>query len=177
MKKKLFFKNSTKYSKKVYDEFTRFHNDKNSLTYDLFTLFILILLIYCLVMTIKNKIVFLAIIFSLTLLIFVGYRLFNPFFFYKKEVNKKAVSKEKTFKFYFYDKYFKIRDNLDYDTIYYFRLHKVYETNNFFYLYFDKKYSFIVDKSGFSQGTAEEFSKFIKNKMLFKYSKCNKNKK
>ena len=177
MKKKLLFKNSTKYSKKVYDEFTRFHNDKNSLSYDLFTIFIIVLLIYCLVMTIKNKIVFLAVIFGVALIVWVAYRLFNPVFFYKKEVNKKDVSKEKTFKFYFYDNYFKIRDNLDYNTIYYFRLHKVYETKNFFYLYFDKKYSFIVDKSGFSQGTAEEFSKFIKNKMWLKYSMCDKNKK
>lgn len=172
MKKKLLFKNTTQYSKKVYDQFTRFHNEKFSLSYNLFTVFILILLIYCLIMTIRNKIVFLAILFSLVLIVFIVYRLFNPLLFYKKQVNKKAISKEKIFKFYFYDKYFKIRDNLNYDIIHYFKLYKVFETNNFFYLYLDKKYSFIIDKNGFSQGTVEEFSKFIKDKMWLKYSKC-----
>jgi len=176
MKKKLLFKNSTQYSKKLYDEFTRFHNEKFSLSYDIFTIFILILLLYCLVMTIKNKIVFLAIIFALTLIGFATYRFFSPMFFYKKEVKKKSVTKEKVFKFYFYDNYFKIRDNLNYDTIHYFRLYKVFETKDFFYLYFNKKYSFIIDKNGFTQGTSEEFSKFIKNKMWIKYSMYEKKK-
>jgi hypothetical protein len=177
MKKKLLFKNTTTYSKKLYDQFTQFHNKKFSLSYDLFTIFILILLVYCLIVTIKNKIFFLAILFTLTLIGFLVYRVFSPMFLYKKEVSKKAITKEKTFRFYFYDKSFKIREDLKYDTIYYFKLYKVFETKNFFYLYFNKKYSFIVDKSGFTQGTAEEFSKFIKDTMWLKYSAEDKNNK
>ena len=177
MKKQLLFKNTTKYSKKLYNQFNQFHNKKFSLSYDLFTIFILILLIYCLVVTIRNKLIFLALIFTLTLIGFVGYRVFSPMLFYKKEVNKKTITKEKSFRFYFYDNYFKIREDLNYDKIYYFKLYKVFETKNFFYLYYNKKYSFIVDKSGFSQGTPQEFSKFIKNKMWLKYSDEDKNKK
>ena len=174
MKKKLLFKNSTKYSKKLYDEFTQFHNKKFSLFYDLFTIFILILMLYCLIMAISNKIVFLSIIFIIALLVFSGYRFLGPISLYKKESTKKSITKEKTFKFYFYDKYFKIRDNLDYDKISYFKLYKVFETENYFYLYFNKKYSFIIDKTCFTHGTAEDFSKFIKDKMWIKYSNCNK---
>ena len=176
MKKRLLFKNSTKYSKNLYDEFTHFHDSKNSLAYNLFTIFILILLIYCLVMTIKSKIVFLSILFTLVLIVFICYRLVNPIFLYKKEVTKKSIVKEKTFKFYFYDNYFKIRENLNYDIIRYLKLYKVFETEKYFYLYFNKNYSFIVDKSGFTQGTSEEFSKFIKSKMWLKYSLCDKTK-
>ncbi len=175
MKKKLLFKNSTQYSKKLYDEFTRFHNEKFSFSYNIFTIFILVLLIYALIVTMKNKIIFLAIVFALSILGFSTYRFFSPMMFYKKEVSKKSVTKEKIFKFYFYDKYFKIRDNLNYDIIPYFRLYKVFETTNFFYLYFTRKYSFIIDKAGFTQGTAEEFSKFIKDKMWIKYSMHEKN--
>lgn len=171
MKKKLLFKNATQYSKKLYDEFTRFHNDKNWLSYDIFTIFILILLIYCIIATIREKIVVLAIIFILTFIVFIGYRIFNPIYFYKKEVSKKAITKEKIFNFYFYDKYFKIRDNLNFDKVYYFNLYKVYETKKYFYLYLDKKYSFIIDKSTFTQGTSEEFAEFIKSKVWLKYSK------
>ena len=174
MKKKILFKNSTKYSKKIYDQFSRFHNDKFSLSYDFFTLLIIVLLVYCLILGIKNSLVFLSIIFAISLILFIGYRLFNPIFSYKKEVSKKAIAKEKTFKYLFYDKYFKIKDNLNYHTIHYFRLYKVFETEDFFYLYYDKKRSFIVGKTGFTQGTPQEFSKFIKDKMWLRYSKYDK---
>ena len=176
MKKKVFFKNSTQYSKKLYDTFTRFHRQKFSLSYNIFTIFISILLIYCLIMTIKNKMFLLAIVFAITSIAFVMYRLFSPMFFYKKEITKKSIANEKTYKFYFYDKYFKIRDNLNYDIVPYFRLYKVFETKNFFYLYYNKKYSFILDKNSFTFGSSEEFSKFIKDKMWLKYSLCNKSK-
>ena len=172
MKKKLLFKNATQYSKKLYDDFTRFHNSKNSLAYNCFTISILIMFSYCIFATIREKITLLAILFVLALIIFVGYRLFNPIYLYKRELKTKAIAKEQTFNFYFYDKYFKVRDNLNFDKISYFRLHKVYETPKYFYLYLTKKYSFIINKEGFRQGTNEEFSNFIKNKMWFKYSKC-----
>ncbi len=176
MKKQLLFKNTTQYSKKLYDEFTRFHNDKNNLYYEIFTIFILILLVYCLIETIKSKLVVLSIVFILALIIFTCYRLFNPILIYKKEVKNKAIAKSDTFKFYFYNNYFKVRDKLNFDKVSYFRLYKVYETDKYFYLYLTKRYSFIINKEGFTQGTAEEFSTFIKNKMLFKYSKCDSKK-
>ncbi len=174
MKKKLLFKNATKYSKKLYDEFTRFHNSKNSLSYEVFTIFILILLIYCVITTIKAKMALLSILFIIVFIVFIGYRLFNPIYLYKKESKKKAITKEKTFNFYFYDTYFKIRDNLNFDKVSYLRLHKVYETEKYFYLYLTKKYSFIIDKTGFTQGTPEEFSNFIKSKVWLKYSRYEK---
>lgn len=175
MKKKLLFKNTTQYSKKLYDEFTRFHNNKNSLSYDCFSIFILIMFIYCIYATIKAKFIILAILFIIMLIIFIGYRIFNPVFLYKKEVKTKAITKEQSFSFYFYDTYFKIRDNLDFNKMYYFRLYKVYETKKYFYLYANKKYSFILSKNGFTQGTVEEFSKFIKDKVWIKYSKYKDN--
>ena len=174
MKKKLLFKNSTQYSENLYNEFAEFHSAKFSLKYDLFTIFILILLLYCLISTILNGIYFLSIIFAITLFIFGFYRFFGPIKFYEKESTNTSITDTQTFKFYFYDRYFKIRNNSDYDKLSYLKLYKVFETKNFFYLYFNKKYSFVVDKSGFTQGTPEEFSKFIKNKMWLKYSNCNK---
>ena len=169
MKKKLLFKNSTQYSKKAYNKFNQFHNNNNVLKYELFTVLIIILLIYCIVTTIKGKVIPLAVLFLLALIFFVIHRFFGPIRIYKKEVTKKAITKTQTFNFYFYDKFFKVRDNLDFHKQFYFKLHKVYETDEFFYLYIDKQYSFIVDKSGFTKGTSEEFSNFIRKKILFKY--------
>ena len=169
MKKKLLFKNSTKYSKMAYNKFNQFHNKNNVLKYELFTLLIIILLIYCIVATIKAKVVSLMLLFLAALIGFIIYRFFGPIHIYKKEVTKKVITKTQTFSFYFYDKYFKIRDNLDFYKQFYFKLHKVYETNEFFYIYIDKQHSFLVNKSGFTKGTPEEFSDFIKKKVLFKY--------
>lgn len=171
MKKKLLFKNSTKYSQKLYDDFTHFHNEKNSASYDVFTIFILILLIYCIIATIKAKVIFLTVTFIISFLVFIVYRLFGPIYLYKKESNKEAVTEQQTFKFYFYNSYFKVRDNLESDKISYFKLRRVYETKKYFYLYLTKKYSLIISKASFTQGTAEEFSNFMKTKMKFKYSK------
>ena len=174
MKKKLLFKNSTQYSKKLYDTFTKFHNEKFSLSYNFVTIFILVLLVYCLIMAITNRILFLSIVFLLALIVFTSYRLFGPMFFYKKQVNKKDITNEQIFKYYFYDKYFKIRDDINFNTIPYYKLYKVFETKNYYYLYYNKHYSFIVNKNGFTQGTQKEFTKFIKSKMWIKYSNCNK---
>ena len=171
MKKKLLFKNSTQYSKKLYDEFTQFHNKKNSRYYDLFTVFILILIVYCIYSTLKAKVFPLSIIFLAIFILFAGYRVFYPFFFYKKEITKKSITKEKTFNFYFYNTYFKVKNNSNFDKIPYFKLYRVYETEKYFYLYLLKNYSFIIDKNGFNQGTSKEFSNFIKNKMWIRYSK------
>ena len=115
-----------------------------------------------------------SLLFVVILIVFAGYRIFNPIYLYKKEVKKKAITKEKLFNFYFYDKYFKVRDNLNSDKIPYFSLYKVYETRKYFYLYLTKKYSFIIEKEAFTLGTSEEFSNFIKNKMWIKYSEYNK---
>lgn len=172
MKKKLLFKNSTQYSKKLYDNFTRFHNKKNSTSYEIFTIFILILLAYCIFATINAKLIFLGITFIIVFILFIFYRFFVPIYVYKKESKKKAITKELTFKFYFYDTYFKVRDNLNYDKFAYFRLYKVYETDNYFYLYLSKNYSFIIDKKSFSLGSSKDFSSFIKNKVKFKYHNC-----
>ena len=67
MKKKLLFKNTTQYSKKLYDEFTRFHTNKNFLVYEIFTVFIIILLMYCIFATLKEKFIMLGILFILIL--------------------------------------------------------------------------------------------------------------
>ena len=171
MKKKLLFKNTTQYSKKAYNQFNQFHNNNNVLKYELFTVLIIILLIYCIVTTIKARIIPLVLLFILILISFVIYRFFGPIRIYKKEVKKKAITKTQSFNFYFYDKYFKIKDNLNFYKQSYFKLHKVYETDEFFYLYVNKQYSFIIDKSGFTKGTPQEFSDFIKKKVLLKYKK------
>ena len=67
----------------------------------------------------------------------------------------------------FYKWYFTLNDQ----TIYYFKLYKVFETNDYFYLYVNDESAALVSKNGFKIGSAETFSEFIRKKCFFKYSK------
>lgn len=169
MKNKMLFKNHTTYSKENYNKFVQFHNKKYGLMYDLYTIIILLFIIYCLITSIRNKVLFLSIIFISAILVFLIYRIFHPIFEYKKEVSSKQISQEQSFFFYFYEKSFKVREKARFIKIRYFRVYKVYETEYFFYFYMSKKHAFLIDKQGFTLGNSEDFSNFIKHKFKLKY--------
>ena len=67
--------------------------------------------------------------------------------------------------FLFYDYYLKV----DKEIVYYFKLYKIFEVKDYFYLYINKDYALMLDKKGFKIGTVDEFRNFIKKKSLFKY--------
>ena len=76
----------------------------------------------------------------------------------KKEKNKKKI---KEFTFYFYEKHIKIKCKRQFERLKYFRLHKVFETDEYFFLYTDERSSLILNKAGFEVGTPKEFSKQV----------------
>ena len=156
------FKNVTKYTKKAYDEFLAFHKNKYGFRYISFTIIVTILILYCSISSFISKQYLLVLLFILILIAFLEYRIYLPIYKYKN--NFKGTNKN-TFTFYFYKNYFKI----DKEKIYYFNLHKVHETNDFFYLYINKNYAALVNKKGFKIGNLESFSEFIKKKCKFKY--------
>ena len=113
----------------------------------------------------KKFLVVLGIIFTF----FILWRLFRPVYEVKKEYQSKKIADEQTFIFKFYENCFVITNKLQYSKVRYFKLYKIFETTDFFYLYIDKEHAFLIDKNGFTFGSAEEFSKFIHKKCLFKY--------
>lgn len=170
----ILFENTTQYTKEVYSEFLKFHNEKYNFSYTFYTLFFAMLMLFCIIVHIKNLNIYYAILFIVVFICFILWRFFRPVFRVKKEVKSEKISKEKKFKFVFYKNYFKIYDKKDVYKLYYFNLHKVFETNKFFYLYIDKEHSFLLNKDGFSVGSASEFSEFIKKKCWFKYKNVKK---
>ena len=87
----------------------------------------------------------------------------------QERVHKRRIQRNKNYVYDFYRYYMKVRIGREGQTIYYFKLHKVYETKDYFYLYLNKDYSLIVSKDGFTIGNSRKFSKFIKKKCIFKY--------
>ncbi len=167
MKLKLLFKNVTKYNSKTYNDFINFHNERFGTSYNIYTIVMTILLVYCVILNIVQKNWLFIIFFLLLLIGFLIFRLYLPVKRYKKTKKEYSNKKENFFTFSFYDWFFTLNDT----TFYYFKLYKAFETKDCFYLYINEDTAVMVNKNGFKIGTSEEFSKFIKKKCFFKYSK------
>lgn len=161
------FKNVTKYTANNYKEFAEFHSNKYSFSHNIYTLIMSILLLYCVILNIKNKDILLILFFLLLLILFLVWRLYIPNKRYQKMKENYKNNKVSEFEFSFYKNYFTINKK----TLYYFKLFKIFETNDYFYLYVDEDNAALVSKTGFKVGSADEFSKFIKKKCLLKYSR------
>lgn len=160
---KILFKNTTKYDKENCDNFVEFHSNKFGKKQTLKMVLIGICILYILIFNIVYKnwgLVLGAILIGLII-----YLIENS------KSAKKAKKKEriKEFTFYFYEKHIKIKYRRQFERLKYFQLHKIYETDEYFFLYLNEKSSLILNKAGFEVGTPKEFSKFIKNKCPLKY--------
>lgn len=160
------FKNTTKYTEKSYQQFVNFHSNKFNLSYNSYTIIMIILIIYCIFYSIVQKTFLLSLLFIAMLIGYIIIRIYIPIRNYTKTKDK-YENKSSYFTFNFYKFFFEI----DKTRVYYFKLHKVFETQDYFYLYLDEDTAFLVSKSGFKIGTPKDFSEFIKKKCMFKYSK------
>lgn len=160
---KILFKNTTKYTKENCDNFVEFHSNK----YGKKELLRLILMGICIMYILVFNMVYRNWIFVLGSF-FLGIIIY---LIEKNKAEKREKKKErvKEFTFYFYEKHIKIKYKRNFERLKYFQLHKIFETDEYFFLYLDEKQSLILSKSGFEVGTARGFSKFIKNKCPFKY--------
>ena len=166
-KQEILFKNVTKYNTKNYNQFIAFHNKKFAFSNNFYTIIMTILLIYCIIFNIKNLNIPFIFLFIALLIIFLLWRIYFPMKRYQKTQKKLSNIKEASYTFSFYNLYFL----LDKKVIYYFKLHKVFETKDYFYLYINPDYAMLISKNGFEIGTSDDFRKFIKKKCLFKYRK------
>ena len=161
------FKNITIYNAKNYNQFVKFHGEKFSFFYNMYTIVIMLLLLYCIILNIIQINIPLLMLFLLMLIFIVLFRIYWPMKKQEKIKKNFAQNKQNSVTIDFYKFYFKVAEN-----IYpYFKLYKVFETKDYFYLYVDEENAVLVNKNGFKLGTAEEFTTFIKKKVLFKYSK------
>lgn len=165
------FENKTLYSEETYVTFLKFHGKKNNLPYMAYTIFWTLLLSLCTYLAFASRNRIQGVIVTFILVGFVIYRIYRPKLIVEREINSEKISDNNTNRFVFYDKYFEIMNNNGSYDYRYRMLRKVYETSDFFYLYITKENAFLISKKGFSLGTAEDFSKFIKDKCGFKYNK------
>lgn len=168
---KILFKNKTKYDKEIYRKFLEFHSKKYHFQSTLFNVVIIAFILFLIVLQITYKYYSIAILSAIIFTGFCLYRYFHPIFVVTKELKGETISQEKSFTFKFYEKYFKVSDNMNVNTVKYLNLRKVFETKDFFYLYLDKTHAFIINKKNFSIGTSLDFSRFIKKKCFLRFKK------
>lgn len=161
------FKNITKYNSKNYEQFIKFHGEKFNFSYNMYTIIMSVLLIYCIILNISQKEIWLILLFLALLILLFLIRMYFPMKRYQKTKKKYSKNKEISISFTFYKFYFSFEEK----TITYSKIYRVYETKDYFYLYLDDENAVLVSKSGFKLGSVEEFRKFIKKKCFFKYRK------
>lgn len=168
---KVLFKNRTKYSKEVYEEFLQFHQKQYGLRYQFYTAFIIILIFFCLATQVKIHNYNLAILFCIFLTAFFLWRFLHPVNEIKKELNSAKIVEEKEFSFKFFENHLEITEKLKSEKIKYYKFKHIFETENFFYIYIDKNHAFLLKKDKFVIGNASDFTFFIKKKCPFRFKK------
>lgn len=150
-------------------EYLEFHKKTFGLKYTLYTVFILALLLFCLILQVKAHNYSLAIIFCSIITSFFLWRYLHPISEVSKDFKSDKIQKEEEFTFVFYENNFKVITSSKTYVIKYYHLYKIFETSTFFYLYIDKTHAMLLNKASFSIGSADEFSNFIHKKCWYKF--------
>ena len=165
----LLFKNKTLYTTKTYESFLNFHTKLYGIKEELATIFISLMLLILTVSLFYSHYPVQGLLFVGITIGFFIWRIYRPSKLIKKQTKEiEKNSKETTCQYttyYFYKDYFVISYQKQYSKVKYRKLYKAYETADFFYLYYDKEHTFLVDKSSFCIGSSSSFSKFIKTKL------------
>ena len=125
---------------------------------------IIAIILACIIYLISYNLFSTAIIFCIIFVIFIFYRFLKPASDVNKEYNSEKIKNSTPYTFY--DKYFTISDNKLYNEVKYYKLHRIFNTEKYYYLYIDKTHAFLIDKSKFIKGNYKDFYKFIKTKNL-----------
>ena len=163
------FQNKTTLSKNIYIELLAFQQKKFGWRYTVYTAFFSLLFILLISFLFANHYFAQGFIFFAIFVCFSTYQFIQPTRKNTKEFHSDKVQNNLVNTYSFYKNYFVIKNTMGSDKIAYYKLYRVFETKNYFYLYLDKTNILVLDKSGFLLGTIQDFKKFMKHKMWLKF--------
>ena len=139
---KILFKNTTEYNRENYDEFIKFHQEKFGLKTLIKVGIIALCILYIIIMNLIYKnLMGVGIILLIGLIV---YGLNKLQVSGQNQDIKKNIKSKKKFTFYFYEKYIKVKCGRKFQRIMYFELYKIFQTEEYFFLYLG---SSILDNS------------------------------
>lgn len=163
------FENKTKYSQKEYDIFLESYKNEYATSENAYIVVYTTFFGFCMILAFIEKEFLLGIALLIGLLIYLWYKVIRPNKLVEKTKKSQKVSGSFVNNYDFYQNYFKVENSEGKAQILYFKLYRVVETKDYFYIYVSRQYAFIVSKAGFTKGNKEDFSKFIKKKVFTKY--------
>lgn len=163
------FVNKTVYTKENYIEFLEFHNKKYNFSYMAYSIIWTIIFLFCIIVAFGSELRLQGVLITIILICFVSYRIIRPKLIVQREMSSDKLDKNNVNTFTFYDKYFEVKNNNGKFNYKYMMICKVFETENFFYLYVSKENAFLIFKNTFSLGSSEDFGDFMKHKRGWKY--------
>lgn len=172
MELELKFKNITKSTKQIYNQFLRFHNKKFGKKEALHLLLMLFVILYIIIFNIKNKsYYFLLIVGCIGLIVMFIHKIVRRETAVEKEMKSSKIVNQEEITYNFYNLFFEVIKNDNKQNVLYTQIHRVYQDKDNFYFYLDDTHALIVDKRGFVKGTLGEFKEFISKRCLFRYRK------
>lgn len=169
LKMKPLFQNKTTLSQKVYLDLLTFHQRKFSWKQTIYTAIFFLLFIVFISSLFANHYFARGFLFFIIFACFLAYQFIHPMQKNTKEFHSDKVQNGLINTYSFYEKYFVVKNKMGNDKISYYKLYRIFETENYFYLYLDKVNILVLDKSEFLLGTVQNFKKFIKHKMWLKF--------
>ena len=165
------FKNITKCSKELYNQFLQFHANKYGKKYKAEIIIVIISLIYMMVFNIINGNILMFLIISIICIIYILYKKVKQRKIVKKELKTSKIKNEEDIVFNFYNNSFDIILGKKKQKLSYYKLKRIHNDEKNFYLYIADTQAFIVSKNGFVNSTSKQFDEFIFKKCRFKYRK------
>lgn len=165
------FRNITKCTKGIYNEFLRFHSEKHKSEYLIKAILILFVIAYMVIFNIVYKNYMVALIIIGMVILFCISREHYQKRTAKRQLKSFKIKNSEEIEFSFYNKYFTTKVNEKKQKVRYYKIYKVCNDEKNFYLYLDKTHAFIISKTGFIKGTPEEFEEFILKKCRFKITR------
>ena len=166
------FKNITKCSKEMYNEFLTFHNKKFAMKERLQLLFILFVIAYMIVFNIKfGNFKYLALISIILLICFFAYKVYRRETAPKREMKSSKIVNKDEIVYEFYNLYVNVSRNGNNGRLWYNKIYKIYQDNDNFYFYLDDTHALIMKKNTFVKGNLKDFKEFISKRCIFKYRK------
>lgn len=168
----ILFENKTAYTKDLYDTYIKFHSRKygvQELIVYAFFAFLLIMLIIRSIMDFKWKAI--AIWGAVGVVIyFCRKRIFKN----REQYKKIAIRKTEKAVYKFYNRYFEATYQGVTTKMSYFKIKRVFELSDRYYLYLDKSHACVMLKDAFTKGEEKDFREFLDTKGLFKIKKVKK---
>ena len=163
------FENKTKYSEKVYNIFLKSYEEEYSKVDNLYMIYNIVFFGTCMFFAFIEKEIILGICILIGLLIYMWYKFIRPIKREKKTRKSPKMNGNYVNTYRFYKNYFDVK-NPDGDAqIAYFKIYRMVETKEYYYIYISREHAFVVSKFGFTKGDYMEFSIFMRKLLKRKY--------